>query len=398
MKIAAVICEYNPFHKGHAYHLEETRKRTGCDYIVGIMSGNFVQRGEPAILDKWARARMALSCGIDAIFELPCVYALSSAQYFAFGGVTLADGLGVDVLSFGTESPLASIQKMARLKCQPDYEQRLQRALAQGMTYPKAATAAFGEDLGKISPNDLLAVEYVAALAQIHSNIEPCAILRAYTMHDDHSIKSGFSSAKQIREMLSETVMYEYAVECVPETVKTILAQWIYDDILPGCNHFDQLVIGTIRRLGPAALNQFPFSGGGFGDLIYHCACRVTTIEELVTQCTSARYTASRIRRFLFQIIIGIDQYLCKVPAPYGRLLGFRKESSKLIGALEERSRIPIVKSVAAVRNHINQYDSQFGSVLEMDLRAQDLYSLVLKEDDHKCGMRDYTTPMVILE
>ncbi len=398
MTIAAVICEYNPFHKGHAYHLEETRKQTGCDYVVGIMSGNFVQRGEPAILDKWTRARMALSCGLDAVFELPCVYALSSAQYFAYGGVTLADGLGVDVLSFGAESSLGEIRKLARVKCQPDYEQRLRDAVEQGMTYPKAATMAYGEVLDKIMPNDLLAIEYVAALDQIQSNIAPCAIPRVYVKHDGHALEDGFASAKQIREMLLEADSYESAVTCVPNAAENILEQWIHQEPIVQIRHFDQLVIGTIRRMGPVALNQMPFAGGGFGDLVYNGACHATTIEEVVDRCTSARYTSSRIRRFLFQMMIGIDQFLCKKPAPYGRLLGFRKDSSKLIGALEERSRIPIVKSVAAMRNCSNQYGLEFRSILETDLRAQDLYSLVMRADNRKCSMRDYTTPMVILD
>ncbi len=397
MKIAAVICEYNPFHKGHAYHLEETRKRTGCDYVVGIMSGNFVQRGEPAILDKWTRARMALSCGIDAIFELPCVYALSSAQYFAFGGVTLADGLGVDVLSFGAESPLTSIRKMARVKCQPDYEQYLQRALAKGMTYPKAATLAFGEDMGRISPNDLLAIEYIAAIEQIESTVVPFAIPRAYAEHDGTSIQSGYASAKQIRAMLLKNESKECVKDYVPIEVQSILEQWVQQErvITAGC--FDQLVIGVLRRMSLSELCSMPFAGGGFGELIHNCAGRVTTIDELVAQCTSARYTSSRIRRFLFQIMIGIDRLLCKEPAPYGRILGFRKESSKLIGALEERSRIPIVKSVASVRDCIDQYDSTFQSTFQLDLRAQDLYSMALLQTNSKCSKRDYTTPMVIL-
>lgn len=397
MKVAAVICEYNPFHKGHAYHLEETKKQTGCDYVIGIMSGDFVQRGEPAILDKWTRARMALSCGMDAVFELPCVYALSSAQYFAYGGITLAKGLGVDILSFGAESSLDYIRDLAQVKCLPEYESRLKNAMEQGLSYPQAATVAYGDDLRKISPNDLLAIEYVSAIEQVGADIQPCAIQRAYAAHDGDLVTQGFASAKQIREMLHDTKLRAEAMACLPVSSGEILEQWVMQEPLVRHHHFDQLVIGTIRRMGVDALNRMPFAGGGFGDLIYNAASSVTTLDELVLKCTSARYTASRIRRFIFQVMIGIDQYLCKEPAPYGRLLGFRKESSKVIGALEERCSIPIVKSVAAVRDCMNQYDASFKATLEIDLRSQDLYSMVMRDETRKCSMRDYTTPMVIL-
>mgnify|MGYP003292268439 CR=1 FL=1 len=394
MKIAAVICEYNPFHKGHAYHLAETRKQIGCDYVVGIMSGSFVQRGEPAALDKWVRAEMALSCGLDAVFELPCVYALSSAQYFAQGGVSLASALGADFLSFGSESPLEVIQRYVDVRKKGDYTLRLYEHLNAGLSYPQAATLAYGSGLNRISPNDLLGIEYMSSIAEQDVRLEPAAIPRIHIQHDSADTAEGFASAKQIRTELRKDKYGQEVKDYIPEQAYAIMEEWIASNGIGTLETYDLPILSRIRSQGKEALNQMPFAGGGLGSLVYNHACNVRTVAELIDACTSKYYMTTRISRFLLQILL--DMSLCTEPVPYGRLLGFRRDSSKLIGELERRSSVPVVKSVAAYRGSLSD-DSVAKKMLETDIRAQDLHGLAFTGEQVVKAGRDYTMPMVIV-
>ncbi|MBR5280286.1 MAG: nucleotidyltransferase family protein, partial [Clostridia bacterium] len=265
MKIAAVICEYNPFHKGHAYHLAETRERTGCDYIVGIMSGSFVQRGEPSVLDKWVRTEMALSCGLDAVFELPAVYALSSAQYFARGGVSLAGALGVDFLSFGSESSLEVLQGYVDVRKKGEYEKRLRQYLNEGLSYPQAATRAYGADLDRILPNDLLGIEYMSAIAELGYDIDPVAVPRKNTAHNSNQIKHGFASAKQIRTEMDGGNTCASVQAYIPAKAYSLMEKWIAEYGAASFERYNGAILARIRTMGKDTLNQMPFAGGGLG-------------------------------------------------------------------------------------------------------------------------------------
>lgn len=396
MKIAAVICEYNPFHKGHAYHLAETRKQTGCDYVVGIMSGSFVQRGEPAAVDKWVRAQMALSCGLDAVFELPCVYAVSSAQYFARGGVGLARALGADVLSFGSESQMDVLQRYVDARKMDVYTRNLRKYLNEGLSYPQAATRAYAGDLERISPNDLLGIEYMVAMTESDATLEPVAIQRLHVGHDSVAKAQGFASAMQIRRELCKDEMGDTVKDYIPNEAQTILQDWIRSNGVASMETYDLPILARIRTLGKDALNQMPFAGGGLGSLVYNHACSVCTVSELIDACTSKYYMTTRISRFLLHILLDIRNLLCTEPVPYGRLLGFRRGSYGLIGELERRSSLPIVKSVAAYRDSLPG-DSAARKILEIDVRAQDIHGLAFRGEQVTKAGRDYTMPMVIV-
>lgn len=396
MKIAAVICEYNPFHNGHAYHLAETRKQTGCDYIVGIMSGSFVQRGEPAALDKWVRAEMALSCGLDAVFELPCVYAVSSAQYFAQGGVSLANALGADFLSFGSESPLEVLRGYVDVRKKGEYTSQLRQYLNEGFSYPQAATLAYGADLERILPNDLLGIEYMASAAELGAKLQPVAIPRLNTAHDSTETIQGFASAMQIRGALQKNKNGDTVKDYIPGPAYTILRNWLKSNGAASMDVYDLPILTRIRSLGKDTLNQMPFAGGGLGSLVYNHACHVKSTAELVDVCTSKYYMSTRISRFLLQILLDLDMSLCVEPVPYGRLLGFRKDSSPLLGALERRASVPIVKSLAAYRDRL-EARSVARRMLETDIRAQDIHGLAFAGEQVSRAGRDYTMPMVIV-
>ena len=396
MKIAAVICEYNPFHKGHAYHLAETRRRTGCDYVIGIMSGSFVQRGEPAALDKWVRTQMALSCGLDAVFELPCVYAISSAQYFARGGVGLAQALGADVLSFGSESEMDVLQRYVDARKMDAYTQKLRKYLNEGLSYPQAATRAYEKDLERILPNDLLGIEYMATMGELGATLEPVAVPRLHIGHDSTAKDQGFASAMQIRRELCKDKTGDTVQAYIPEDAYAILQDWVQRNGVASMKTYDLPILTRIRSLGKDALDQMPFAGGGLGSLVYNHACNVCTVSELIAACTSKYYMTTRISRFLLQILLDIREPLCTEPVPYGRLLGFRRDSHGLIGELERRSSVPIVKSVAQYRDSLPA-DSAAKKILEIDVRAQDLHGLAFTGEQVMKAGRDYTVPMAIV-
>lgn len=219
MKVAGIIAEYNPFHRGHQYHIEETRKKTGADYIVVVMSGNYVQRGEPAIADKYVRTHMAISAGADLVIEMPVLYATASAEYFATAGIGILDQLGcVDYLSFGSEwADIEDFSAYASLFLEEpeEYKQVLQEQLKLGKNFPEARALAADKLLFNSKPeqamkflkepNHILGLEYIKALKRKNSSIEPVVIKRKYNHYHENELTEGFSSATAIRQ-----AMYDY--------------------------------------------------------------------------------------------------------------------------------------------------------------------------------------------
>lgn len=219
MKVAGIIAEYNPFHKGHQYHIEETRRKTGADYIVVVMSGDYVQRGEPAIADKYMRTQMALSGGADLIIEMPALYAVASAEYFATAGIGILDKLGcVDYLSFGSEwAALEDFSAYASLFLEEpeEYKQILQEQLKYGKSFPEARAFAAGKLLFNSKPeqameflkepNHILGLEYIKALKRRNSSIAPIIIKRKGNHYHENKLTEGFSSATAIRQAMYDS-------------------------------------------------------------------------------------------------------------------------------------------------------------------------------------------------
>ncbi len=249
MKVTGIIAEYNPFHNGHAYHLTEAREKLGSDYIVVVMSGNYVQRGAPTIIDKYSRCEMALKCGADLVLELPSCFSTASAEYFAFGGVAILDKLGVtDNLCFGTES-LDSIpdqnsddtaavlningyfEKIADIMLNETEEYRtiVKRSLKEGNPHAGAVADAVGEILGEDyrkvleTSNNILGVEYMKAIKKLGSNIKPAPIARMASAHNDMVVAEGFSSATAIRNAIFNSYDMTSLISTVPKHVFDIL-------------------------------------------------------------------------------------------------------------------------------------------------------------------------------
>lgn len=355
MKTVGIISEYNPFHAGHAYHIQEAKQRTNADYAIVILNGDFTQRGEPAIFDKYTRAKQALEGGADLIFELPVRFGISSAGDFAFGGVLALESLGfIDTLCFGSEiGELAVLQKAADvLEKEPEtFCTILSQALRQGLSFPAArsqalsATSALDPALLK-EPNNILGIEYCLALRRLSSSIEPVTIPRKGQHYNEDTVcnPDEFPSASSLRRSI-----------CKEGT----RAHLQLDDF--------SAVIGY-SLLKAKSLHTFKDITPDLEDRIQHFLPDYTTASSLVEQCRTSAFTTGRIRRCLLQCLLGLKDTDSSMP--YLRLLGMKKEASSLLSHKENASCL-ILSRLAQDRKNLTPAAD---TLLQQDLFASDLY------------------------
>ncbi|NLF27889.1 MAG: nucleotidyltransferase family protein [Clostridiales bacterium] len=332
LKIAGVIAEYNPFHNGHRHHIEQTRERTDCDFVVCAMAGHFTQRGEPAALSKWARARMALLSGVDAVFELPALFAVRTADWFALGGTSVLGGLGCDFLSFGSEvDDPALLNRLSdlRLREPGDVSEGVRRRLDLGMSHARARGEAVAEHLnlqpGALNlPNATLAVEYLSAMKRLDCPMEPVIIARRNDYHGTGLSK--ICSATAIRRALARG---EDASFAVPEACRELLPT---APRLP----LDMLALHRLRQ-GNLSL---PDAGEGLDQLLTRAARESGTVDEMIDRVKSRRYTRARITRAVAHAMCGLTAELAEAldRPPYARLLGMREGARPLIKELSRRA------------------------------------------------------------
>lgn len=391
MKIAGVIAEYNPFHSGHEWHLAETRRRTGCDFVVVCMAGSYVQRGEAACLSKWARAEAALRCGADAVFELPALFAVRSADAFARGGVGVLDGLGVDALSFGCETTrLQTIEALAELReHEPEtLSDAVRRGLAEGKSHARARGEAVAAMLGMEpealnAPNLVLAAEYVRQLRRRSSAMEIAVVPRAGDYHDA-DVRAPFASATAVRAALTEG-RKEEALAAVPEAAREILSR-------AGSMHApDDLLLWRLRQTSEAELSALPGVAEGLERRIFRCAAVASTREELLDALKCKRYTRARLSRILACALLGLTNALAeRHPEPeYARLMGMRRDARPLLSELKRRAKLPIVSDPVRI-----QSDECF----RLECRATDLRALQCDDPSERRAGQELTRKFVMVE
>lgn len=374
MKTAGIIVEYNPLHKGHAYHIEQTRRVTGADYVIAVMSGSFVQRGAPALLDKYTRTRMALLCGADLVLELPVLYSAGSAGDFAAGSVSLLNHLGVaDSLCFGSEAGAIEpfLKAAALLTDEPEpFSACLQEGLRQGLSFPAARQKALDTFLPEFcgsffsSPNNLLGLEYTAALLRTKSAVQPFTIARkgagyhdaAPLSHDLFQEKgippfsaSGIRTALNTQDADSFSEILHSAVP--PQTLP------LWNDILltNSCLFPDDLSAELKYRLLTAAPGEFARCADvtrELSDKLEKSRLFSGGWEELCAFLKTREITYSRISRALCRILLSIsaeqledarqNQYAC-----YARILGFQKSAAPLLSSIKKNSAIPLISKPA---------------------------------------------------
>lgn len=394
MKIAAVIAEYNPFHNGHLYQLDTIRLSAGADYIIVVMSGDFVQRGAPAIMDKYDRCRVALACGADAVFELPVYFSLGSAEYFAHGAVSLLDRLGtIDILHFGSEcGDIGLLSKCADILANEtdEYRHSLSIYLKEGKSFPLARSEAVktvspnlsGFEAAGIfsSPNNILALEYIKALKQRKSPITPLTVKRkGADFHSDTLSDECLPSASAIRKSLSDASDdrdYVRLTKHVPDACLEALQK----NTLLFQSDFSKILLYKLTQVidFEGGFSRFYDIGNELSNTIAANVMAFTSLEEFAYLCKSRNYTYTRICRALMHILLDMTQDnadLLKADdcCGYARLLGFRSKSSKdgLLSLIKKNSSIPIITSPAKGLRQLN------GSALislKADIHAANIY------------------------
>ncbi len=392
MLTAAIIAEYNPFHNGHALHIAQTRL-AGASHVVAIMSGNFTQRGVPAVAEKRVRTEAALRAGADLVLELPVPYAVGSAQRFAFGAVGIVMALEcVDMLSFGSESGyLSLIQAAARAIDAPAVRERMGEYLDRGDTFAKARQLAvadlYGDEVADMlaGPNDTLGVEYVRQLMLADSEILPFCMKRVGAGHHDRTSRGEIASASFIRG-LWRTRELSVIEAYMPQGAKEALQRGMDAGLAPmDASRLAFPMLAHLRRLSAEQIAQLPDVSEGLENRILAAIRRSTTLEEVYAAAKSKRYTAARIRRILLSAFLGLDASLAQRPTPYIRVLGFNPKGREILAAARGQARLPLSDSLAA----LEKQGGDCAVFARMEAMATDLYTLGLPKVP-PCGY-DYT-------
>lgn len=384
MNITGIITEYNPFHNGHLYHLTEAKKATNSDGVVCIMSGNFVQRGGPAIVDKWKRTEMALANGVDLVLELPTFYAVSSAEIFARGAVSILNSLGiVDNIYFGSEcGDINSLYKIANILTENNesFNSMLKANLKEGISFAKAREKALIDFLNDdsikdvvSSSNNILGIEYIKAIILENSKIKPYTLKREGSQYNDTNIQSIFSSATSIRKALSSSEESINSLNSVmPDASYKILTtlknegyKFSFDEDL---YNFLRYKIST----NCVNFNNLYEVSEGLDRKILKEILDSTTYDDLILRIKSKRYTYTKISRLLTQIFIGFDNYKLDKNSineyNYGRILGFNSKGREILSLIKKTSSIPLITKVPKHPNN---------PLLELDILSTKAYSIL---------------------
>lgn len=396
MKTVGLITEYNPFHNGHAYHIEKAKMLTGADRVIVVMSGDFVQRGAPAVMPKHLRAESALLSGASLIIELPVCFATGSAEYFAQGSISLLNQLGcIDSICFGSEcGDLHLLKEIAQILADEpiEYQTALKQALKEGASFPAARQEAlniYSDKYSEIlaSPNNILGIEYLKALAKIHSKMEPFTIKRIGAGYHDMDIDGQFSSATAIRSDIyqladvnssSESLPLTHIQTQVPSSCHELMKKNYQTRYPVKADDFSLLLKAKLLSETAGSLSHYLDMSPELANRILRLRNDYLIFEQFCDLLKTKELTRSRISRSFIHVLLGItNDWLTamKAPAPYARILGFRRDHADLLGILKRTSDIPLITSPARAVLADTAYQ-----MLELDIYASDLYESVITD------------------
>ena len=405
--VLGIIGEYNPFHNGHLYHLNESKKITGANYSVAIISGNFVQRGNVSIVDKWTKAKMAILNGVDLVLELPCIYSISSAENFALGAIRILNSLKIiDAVSFGCEiNDLSILKECAQiLTDEPEeFKSLLSHELSKGISFPKArenALLMYLNDIRKFanvlsSPNNILAIEYLKALNLTRSTIEPFAIKRAGPGYNSTMIVDNYASATSIRELVRKRSFYELD-KVMPKNSYELLADAVKSGhYVSGIECFEKEIMFVLRNMTVAQIANIPDVNEGLENLIKNAANSSNNLSDFMNIVKSKRYTQTRICRILLYALFGFtkdDMETSKKIDPYIRVLGFNENGQKLLSEIQKSNKkLQVITSVKDFTTSCR--NKKLLQMLEKDMQATNIYTLGYAYDSY--SNLDYTTKLI---
>ncbi len=403
-KILAIIAEYNPFHNGHLYQLQKSKKDLNPDYSICIMSGNFVQRGDTSLVDKWSKTEMALKSGFDLVIELPVVYSISSAENFAEGSIKILDAFDNVTLSFGSECGNIDILNDIAdvLYNEPkEYGTILTHELSKGLSYPKArenALLLYLNDVRKYAnvlsnPNNILGIEYLKAIKKLNSRVIPYTVKRIDSGYHSLKTKDRLASATAIRELLKNK-----------EDVKKLLPLSSYEILQRNINHgkminnisiFEKEIIYTLRKMSVKEIANLQDVTEGLENVIKQAANTSNNLEDLIDKIKSKRYTRSRIQRILLYALLDITKKDIKTSykvKPYIRILGISNKGKLLLSQISNNPKYPVITSVKKFIDTNN--NKTLNTMLEKDILASNIYTLGY-EYEAKSNL-DYTKKLII--
>jgi predicted nucleotidyltransferase len=393
MLVAGIVSEYNPFHFGHAALISQTRL-SGATHVVAVMSGNFVQRGEPAVLSKWARTRQALQCGVDLVVELPLPWALSGAEKFAFGSVALLDALGVDMLSFGSEcGNIGGLEHAAQALLSPALREALQDELKHGTTFAKARQNAicrlFDEDTARLlaDPNNILGVEYLKARDKLNAKMVPFTIKRVGAAHDAAQPDSGIASASHIRSLIQNGGEY---TGLMPKPAADILHAELKAGSAPASlARIERAVLAKLRTMSREEFGGLPDLSEGLENRVYAAVRKATALDEVFDLIKSKRYTHARIRRIILSAFLGVSASMSSGVPPYLRVIGFNARGIEILHSTKFTTKLPIITNSSDVLS----LDNKAKNVVELEGRSSDLFGLCIP-NIAPCGL-DMTSGII---
>lgn len=413
MSVVGFIAEYNPFHFGHKYHLEESKKRTGANFSIGIMSGSFLQRGEPALVDKWTRAKMAIDNGVDLILELPFLFSGQSAELFAYGGVKLMEDLNiVNYLSFGSESgelyPLQNIATILSKEPVP-YINQLKHNLSLGMSYPVSRSKALSEYINNELPNDhynyeeiisgsnnILAIEYLKALIKIDSKIKPIPITRSGSDYNDLNLGNGFASATAIRNEIKLN-----GISSIRNLVSAETYHWLEESLnkYGNFNHLDnynQIILYLLRTIDKEKLASLMDIEIGLENRMISMAHKNSNIISMIDDITTKRYPRTRIQRLLMHLIHELNgerfKELYNKHPSYIRVLAANENGLLLLNRIKESSPLPIITKFADYKTY---KDKDLEDILYFDKKSTDLFFLGIDNPKFISNMDYFISPYI---
>lgn len=411
-KVNGIVAEYNPFHNGHSYQLRDAKKQSGADYTIVAMSGNFMQRGTPAILDKYRRAEMALRNGADLVLELPALYSASSAEYFATGAVTLLDKLGVvDFLCFGSEcGDLHTLQQIADILLEePEgYTVFLQQYLRNGLSYPMARTSALVQYCPSLSPhqnvlsraNNILGIEYLKAIRRRESSMQPVTTVRGFSDYHDRMMGKYQSSALALRQAVyANNGDVQMLASQMPESAFAVLDDAFSDRHPMELNDFSALMHYKLLLEADKGYTAYLDVSEELSDRIRNHLYDFTNFRAFCDLLKTKNMTYSRISRCLMHILLNItvtdmEQYRAADPIQYARVLGFRRDAEELLGAIKENACIPLLTKLADAEQVL---DETGYALFKKELLRNAVYESTAAIKAGSPMVSEYRSPLVII-
>lgn len=410
MKVVGIVAEYNPFHNGHKYQLDKVKQETGADYVIIAMSGNFLQRGVPALCDKFIRTEMALRCGADLVIEIPTLWATASAEYYAHAGVALLAATGVVThLAFGAETDdLEALLEVASiLKKEPDvYRAVLANSIRSGNAFPVARKNALVTSLPHFTeekldelldnPNNILALEYLKAMPD---SIEPILIKREGAGYHDTEINTELPSASAIRDAIFVDADMHSISNAMPQESFSLLKNACKCNQLMTINDFSESLGYCLLSQAPNGFSSYADCNQDFSNKIKNALNEYVLFEDFIDTLKTKDMTYTRVTRCLLHILLGIKQSDYTIGraigfAPYLRILGFKNVSSKLLSTIKQAATAPLISKVADASTLLDYETNKF---FDKDIFASNLYYQHVARKSGTKPKNEYTNQIIIL-